>query len=116
MLQCVAGCCSVLQCVSRSKSQSMWLIPTCSVQVEGHVVDTHICRLLQGVAEWGCELQCIGRRHAVDARVCSALLGIAGSCKVLQGVAGSCYVSVEGMWLIPSICTHGPLFACLLHT
>jgi len=52
------------------------------------VVDTHICRLLQGVAEWGCELQCIGRRHAVDARVCSALLGIAGSCRVWQGVAG----------------------------
>ena len=91
MLQCVAACCNVLQCVAvcgyqRSARGAQCVAVCCS----RHVVRSHL------IARGAQSLNCSAWYHRTSllhsvAGCCRVLQGVAGCCRVLQGVAVYCY-------------------------
>jgi len=78
MLQCVAICCSALQCIAVSDSQHTHTHTEGVKNVNSYLMKSFkrvavCCRVLQYVA--GC---------------CSVLQGVAGCCSMMQGVAVCC--------------------------
>ena len=75
MLQCVAGCCSVLQCVAVQFEEGISMLSNFDTWLYSHF--------------FGVAVRCsaIRQRYIV---CCRALKCVAVCCRVLQGVAGCC--------------------------
>jgi len=98
VLQGVARCCSVLECVAVQglgfRVKEIWtfherfkLVELCRVIEQIKQCVAGCCRVLQGVAG------CCRELRFTDVELSSrSTQGVAGCCRVLQGVAGCCKV------------------------
>ena len=91
MLQCVAVCCSVLQCVTKQSTTTRHTRPVTNLKSSV----THQKSVLQCVAVWCSVLQCVAVCCSVLQCVvvyCNVLQCVAVCCSVLQSVAECCSV------------------------
>jgi len=100
VLQCVAVCCSVLQCRASRSFYKTLSLRACYNMLQGVA---GCCRVLQVVAGCCRVLQCGTFLSLHNSLAMYVLQGVAGCCRVLQGVAVwyfsvstqfSCYVCV----------------------
>jgi len=105
-LQCVAACCSVLQCVDQGfvpiVRESVWVLQC--VAVFGNVLHhlTTCCSVLQCVAACCCVLQCVALQELLDQGFVpvlreSVLQCFAVCCSVLQCVAACFSVLIKAL-------------------